>query len=381
MLLFIFIPFVLAILMGRIIIPYIILISMRKRLFDPIDSRKVHQGVIPRLGGISFVPIQAILLTMSVVFLYNYQPNILNEDISSWMPMFLGLTAGLILLFTMGIMDDLIGVDYRWKFFIQILAASFFPISGLWINDLYGILFITYIPEWIGFPLTVFSVVLIVNATNLIDGLDGLCSGLMMVGTLTLGVLFYYNEAWIHAVFSFITAGILVPFFYYNVFGKTKKKRRIFMGDTGSLTLGYSISFLALSYTMNNPHIKPFSEGAIVVAFSMVLVPVLDVLRVVLFRFRNKKPLFKPDRNHIHHKFLRLGYSHHTSMLLILLLALLFNIFNIVGVELISNNIILFLDLVLWAIFHLWLDWIEKRNSVSVVEKRKVIKKKTNIVL
>ena len=363
---FILFFFFAAILMGWHIIPYILLISLRKRLFDPVNARKVHKGIVPRLGGIAFVPIQAVLLTLSVVYLYKYAPQVLNEDITSWMPMFLGLTSGLLMLFIMGMMDDLIGVNYKAKFAIQFIAACIFPLSGLWINDLYGILFITSIPEWIGYPLTVFVVVLIVNATNLIDGLDGLCSGLMMVGTFTLGALFFYNGAWIHAVFAFISAGMLVPFFYFNVQGKTKKKRRIFMGDTGSLTLGYTISFLALSYTMNNPDIKHFSEGAIVVAFSMVLVPVLDVARVVFFRFWHKQPLFQPDRNHIHHKFLRLGFSHHASMLLILLLALCFNVFNIVGVELISNNIILFLDIVIWISFHLWLDWLQKRRPIPI---------------
>src|SRR5690606_37398600 len=150
---------------------------------------------------------------------------------------------------------------------VQILAASIFPLTGLWINDLYGLGFIATLPIWIGVPLTIFLVVLIINAINLIDGLDGLCSGGVMVGSAVLGVLFAYDGAWLHALFAFITAGVLISFFYYNVFGKSKGRHKIFMGDTGSMTLGYSIAFLAISFAMNNKGIKPFYEGAIVVAF------------------------------------------------------------------------------------------------------------------
>src|SRR5690606_12589371 len=141
-----------------------------------------------------------------------------------------------------------------------------------------------------------FVVVLIINAINLVDGLDGLCSGVVGTGCLVLGSLFMYYEAWWHALFAFITVGLLIPFFYFNVFGATGRHRRIFMGDTGSMTLGYSIAFLAVSFAMNNTYIKPFSDGAIVVAFSTLIIPVLDVGRVMFVRWRKGKPVFKADR-------------------------------------------------------------------------------------
>lgn len=107
---------------------------------------------------------------------------------------------------------------------------------------------------------------------------------------------------------------------------------------------------------MNNPLIKPFSEGAIVVSFATLIVPLFDVVRVVRIRYFQHKPLFMPDQNHIHHKFLRVGMSHYVAMILILALALFFSFFNIVAVEYISNNIVIFIDIVLWIAFHLWLD-------------------------
>lgn len=352
--LIILIPFLLALYLGRSIIPFIYLISFRKRLFDPINARKTHGHVIPRLGGVAFAPIQCCLMTLAVVIFHKY--NFLNDlhlNTGEILPMFLLLITGLVILFVVGIADDLIGVSYKYKFVAQLITAMLLPVSGLWINDMYGVFFITYLPAWIGMPLTVFAVMLIINAVNLIDGIDGLCSGLIMVSSLILGVLFAMEGAWLHAIFAFVTAGVLIPFLYFNVFGASKRKRRIFMGDTGSLTLGFTIAFLAISFSMNNQDIKPFSEGAIVSAFTTLMVPVMDVARVMWVRFRNGKPIFEPDRNHIHHKFLDLGFSHRVTMIYILLLALFFSIFNIVSVQFISNNIVLAIDAVLWVVFHL----------------------------
>ena len=300
---FIAIAFLVAVFMGWIITPQILLVAFRKRLFDSVGGRKTHSGIVPRLGGVVFVPVQCFLLVLSMFFMYKLEITSYLQD--PFIPFqFLLLMIGLLILNMVGVIDDLIRINYRRKFVAQIVASSFLPLSGLWINDLYGLLGITTLSPWIGMPLTVFVAVFIINAVNLIDGIDGLCSGLVGMGALVFGFLFIYNAAWLHAVFAFITAGVLCPFFYYNVFGKSKGRQRIFMGDTGSLTLGLSMAFLAISYAMNNPLIKPFSEGAIVVSFATLIVPLFDVVRVVRIRYFQHKPLFMPDQNHIHHKFL-----------------------------------------------------------------------------
>lgn len=365
---FIAIAFVVAVFMGWIITPQILLVAYRKRLFDSVGGRKIHNGVVPRLGGVVFVPIQCFLLVISMFFMYKLDIASYLSDPFGIFFQFLLMIAGLLILSMVGIVDDLIRINYRKKFVAQIIAALFLPLSGLWINDLYGLLGITTLSPWIGMPLTVFVAVFIINAVNLIDGIDGLCSGLVGMGAFIFGFLFIYNAAWLHAAFAFIIAGELCPFFYYNVFGKSKGRKRIFMGDAGSMTLGLSMSFLAISYAMNNPLIKPFSEGAIVVSFATLIVPLFDVVRVVWIRYRNHKPFFMPDQNHIHHKFLRIGMSHHVAMILILVLALFFSFFNIVAVEYISNNIVLFVDIVLWVAFHLWLD----RRELIRVKKHKI---------
>ncbi|MFD2598330.1 MraY family glycosyltransferase [Sphingobacterium corticis] len=372
--------FMVAFVLGRMLLPYVLLVSYRKRLFDPIDIRKTHTQLVSRLGGVTFVPIQCVLMVMTLILCYKNGLVDFNLEVFEIYPMIMGLVCGLVVLFIVGISDDLIGVSPRTKLYMQILVAGFLPLSGVWINDFYGVFFITQIPFWVGIPLTVFVTVLIINAINLIDGIDGLCSGLVLVGCLVLGTLFMIDNAWLHALFAFITAGLLLPFFHYNVFGISRKRRKIFMGDAGSLTLGLSMSFLAVSYAMNNEHIKPFSEGAVVVAFTVLFVPVMDVARVMMVRIRLGTPLFKPDRSHIHHKLLDTGMSHQKAMITIISLAGFFCIFNAVAVQLISNNIVLAADLVLWGIFHTIVDKAIKRKESPQVESSYKKNNETNRV-
>jgi len=363
------VPFILAIVISWGIFPYIFLIAYKKRLFDAIDIRKSHKNIIPRLGGVAFMPIQYCIFFITILLVaetFNYDINI---ELIQKIKCFTMLICGLIILYVVGIADDLIGINYKIKFFAQVFVACLFPLAGLWINDLYGLGFIVSLPPWIGMPITVFVVVLIINAINLMDGLDGLCSALIGMGCIVLGILFLREKNSIeYSIFAFITAGVMITFFYYNVYGTIRRSRQIFMGDTGSMTLGYSIAFLAISFAMNNSDIKSFSEGAIVVAFSTLVVPILDVARVMFVRFKSKKHLFLPDRNHLHHKFLDAGFSHKKSMIIILGLALFFCIFNIFMVEFISNNIVIVLDLILWGVFNYLLEKKLKRIATKEIE-------------
>lgn len=363
-------PFFIAFFLGCVMIPYVILITYKKRLFDPIGLRKLHKTSIPRLGGVAFMPIQCCVLAISIVAIYKvpFISQLIGDlNISTWIvfPMFIMLMCGLVILYLVGVADDLIGLSNKRKFFIQLFVACLFPISGLWINNLYGLGFMVELSPWVGIPFTIFITVLIINAINLIDGLDGLCSGLIAVACLFFGVLFTYYGAWIHALLSFITLGVLLPFFYFNVIGFSKRRRRIFMGDTGSMTLGYTIAFLAISFSMFEPAIKPFSEGAIIVASSVLIVPVFDVARVMFVRYLTNKPVFKPDSNHLHHKLLRAGLSHRNVMISIVLLSVFYTILNIVLVNFLSNNLLLLLNFMVWlVIIYVFNKVVESKNKI-----------------
>jgi len=342
----VFIAFVLAFFIGQTILKKLYVFSFRRRLFDPVDGRKSHLGLIPRMGGMAFLPTQCFIFMLVIIVLRFFDRIYIDYEL---LVRFLLLIMGLGLLFITGIVDDLVGIYYKWKFGAQFVAALFLPVSGLWISHLDGMLGINILPAWIGIPVTIFVIIFIINAYNLIDGIDGLCSGLTIVACTVLGTLFFRHASWLPVIFCFITVGVLAPFFYYNVHGKTKKKRRIFMGDTGSMTLGLTVAFLVISYTVGEPELLNPS-GNFLVAFSVVLVPMLDVVRVVLIRLLTHKPLFLPDKNHIHHYFLELGFTQQTTLFSILGIALFYVVFNMCMVRFISNNqtLVLLIDVILW---------------------------------
>lgn len=360
---FIFIAFIISVGIAQLIIPRILVISMRKKLFDIPDERKVHKRAIPRLGGVSFFP--TILFSCCVVLTLR---TLTGYGISALpavyiLPECLLFISGMTLLYLIGIADDLVGVRYRQKFLIQIFCACLFPVAGLWINDFYGLFGLHAISCWIGIPFTVLSIVFITNAINLIDGIDGLASGLSSVALLVLGVLFIEKGLWVYSMLAFSTVGVLVPFFYYNVFGSAERARKIFMGDTGSLTLGYTLSFLAIKYSQVNPNIISYTEGAFVIAFSTLIIPSFDVIRVVLVRIRNGKNPFEPDKNHIHHKLLAIGLSPRKAMISLLFMSCLFSASNILLMPYINNTIMLLGDIIIWVGLNLYWDKLKNRRS------------------
>ncbi len=362
--------FALAAIIAGFIIPQILLISFKKKLFDIPNERKVHNQAIPRLGGVSFFP--TILFTIALVLGLRYK---FGYTIPEFMAGYFVLESmfvicGLTLLYIVGIADDLIGVRYRKKFAVQILCGIFFPLSGLYINNLYGLFGIHEIPEYIAYPFTVLVVVFVTNAINLIDGIDGLASGLSSVSLVILGALFFYDRLWVYSMIAFATFGVLLPFFFYNVFGSAGKKRKIFMGDTGSLTLGYIISFLVIKYSMCNSDVMPYQPGAIVIAFSTLIIPMFDVVRVVCVRARQGKGLFTADRNHIHHKFLAMGFTPRKAMMTIIGMACLFSAVNIVLAQYIDLTFIVCGDVVAWIVLQLWFNRIRKIRSIKEEKKR-----------
>lgn len=350
--------FVSAVALGRMIIPNILIISLRKRLFDVPDERKVHKRPVPRLGGVTFFPVILFSLCVftAVRLLTGHGPE--EAKVDRLVCEFLFLMGGLTLLYIIGIGDDLVGVRYRRKFLVQILSAAMFPISGVYINCFYGLFGIYMVPAAVGIPLTMLLVVFITNAINLIDGIDGLASGLSMVALLVFGVLFVHYQMWSYAMLAFVTVGVIIPFFSYNVFGDADMGRKIFMGDTGSLTLGYILSFFVIRYCMYEPDmlLLTMKSSPVLVSFSVLMVPCLDVVRVVLRRARNKKPLFMPDKTHIHHKFLAMGFSPRKALVTIQLMSACFCVFTIVGIRYLNNTLVFVIDVVVWTLLNLWFN-------------------------
>lgn len=347
-------------LMSSVIIPQIASVAYDKKLFDEPGGRKVHTHATPRLAGISFVPI--ILFTLILAHgLNDIHIRLAIKGVRYLFSESALFFCGLILLNIVGMKDDIVGVKYRTKFLFQALTASFLPASGLWINHLYGFLGIYSLSPWVGIPLTILLVVLIVNSVNLIDGIDGLASGLCLLSLITLGSAFLYYGVWTYSLLAFATVGVLVPFFIYNVFGK-QGGGKIFMGDTGSLTLGYIIAFLAIRFASVNPDVVPYTEGAIVVAFAPLIVPVFDVCRVIWIRFRSRKHLFAADRNHIHHKFLQMGIAPRRATHYILLMSAGFILLDVSLSQQCNPTILLVFNALLWAVLHFFFNYVMRKK-------------------
>jgi UDP-GlcNAc:undecaprenyl-phosphate GlcNAc-1-phosphate transferase len=346
-----FIVFILGWSINAAILPRISLVSFRRRLFDQVNPRKIHTAPIPRLGGIAFFP--CIVVSVSLVVVCNciyIGKNILNMDIATHL---LSLFCSLFILYLMGMMDDLIGVRYRSKFLIQLFSSILLALSGLCFDSFYGLFGIYAIPKWIGLPLTVLIIVFIMNAINLIDGIDGLASGLSIIAFLAFGCMFSVLRWWMYAFLAFSALGVLIPFFYYNVFGQVCRGRKIFMGDTGSLTIGLLLAVMAIRLSMVNEAKDTTFPGAIVISFSFLIVPMLDVVRVIIHRLRTRKNPFLPDKNHIHHKFMKLGMPQHQAMISIVSIAAIFAVVNVLSIPYVSTTALFLIDVLVWTVMHI----------------------------
>jgi len=289
-------------------IPIIVRLSNTKKLLDVPNKRKVNKHPIPNLGGIALF----IGISLSTLLCIYQMP---FADMRY-------ILAAMIILFFIGMKDDILLIAPRKKLLAQVISALLLIMMGdIRITNLHGIIGMYEIGHLFSLLLSLLIIVGITNSINLIDGIDGLAAGLSIFISGIFGVAFILFGQPQYAVLSFSITGSLCAFFIYNVFGKANK---IFMGDTGSLLLGVLFSVLVIKYnefaiTASAP-IKNYSP-----AFSLALlfIPLFDMARVFCVRLFNKKSPFAPDMNHIHHKFLALGYSHIKATSIIVALNLL----------------------------------------------------------
>lgn len=342
------VAFSFSVICGFVFIPLILNFCKKHNLYDAPNARKIHKTGIPRLGGVSFLPSMSIAIIISLTFL-GYTNSGQKVEINLW-AIYFGLTLAVI--YAMGLIDDLIGLAAKHKFVVQVVTSCFLPMSYLYINNFYGFCGINEVPMYIGAPLTVFVLVFIMNAINLIDGIDGLAGSLSL---LSLGGFFYCfarEGIWFYCIVIAGLMGVLVPYLYFNIFGKAENNRKIFMGDSGSLTIGYILGVLLVKFSMHNPNVMPFRKDSMLLAVTLLLIPTFDVVRVIIVRLRHHKPIFEADKNHIHHKLLRSGMTQHQALLTILGLAALFIVVNIPLYGHLLTTVIVVIDILIFYIFH-----------------------------
>lgn len=285
----------LAFLITITVIPAIITVAKVKKLYDePDDTRKLHKEPIPSLGG----------LGMFIGFVFSV---LLTINFSSEAPEFQYYFAAFLIIFFLGMKDDIIIISPVKKFIGQIVAAAILIYKAkLAITNMHGLFGIYQINTALSYLLTLFALVVIINAFNLIDGVDGLAGSLGLISSLVFGIFFLINQNIPYAILAFAFAGTLVAFLMYNF-----HPAKIFMGDTGSLMIGLLNSILVIKFieTGSNYSFYPVAASP-AVGFGILLVPLMDTLRVFSIRILHGRSPFKPDRNHIHHVLLNHGFNH-----------------------------------------------------------------------
>ena len=362
----------LCILIIGVAIPRVQLLAYRKNLLDKPAKRKVHKAPTPRLGGTTFLP--ALMLSFTIVVAVNIvtrQGELLAEVASESLPL-ASVFCALILSYILGVVDDIRGVGYHLKFIAQSISVLIIIFSGVELSGLRTLLLLASWPQWTVVPLTALAMVFIINAINLIDGIDGLASGLCILSFVCYGIAFVFCSQNIYALLSFAFVGVLIPFFYYNVFG-TQRKRKIFMGDTGSLTLGMMLCFLNIKLTQmpqdSLPHINKYLLAAL-----PLMIPCFDVMRVFAYRLLHGNNPFLPDNNHIHHLLIRTGLSERTTMITLILSSALLTLTNVMLCNDLGVMLLLAADITLWIVVNIIIDLLlkrkEKRTNNSLIEKQ-----------
>ena len=328
--------------------PKLLLLSLRKKMLDQVDSRKIHTSAASRFGGFSFFPAILLSVCLSMALMCAIGGDIIRESIT--LKFVLGFCS-LFILYILGVSDDILGVRYRKKFLFQTLAAVLIVVSGTWIKNLHGFLGVGELPDYLGIPLTVLLIVLIANSINLIDGIDGLAALLSIIVFCVYGSFFLYQGALTDTLIAFAALGALVPFFYFNVFGVRKKNNsKIFMGDAGSLVIGFILAVMAVKlWNIEQPEKDvPYPY---ILSYTMLIVPCFDTIRVLFCRIKKHQPLFMPDNNHIHHILMERGFSQRKTLLAIVLIALFFLLLNTVLAGVLNITFIVILDIIIAVLF------------------------------
>ena len=275
-------------------IPIILQVADKKNLYDIPDERKVHTNPVASLGGVG---IFAGFLLASLLSIQGY----LN-------PEFQYFFAAALVIFFLGLKDDLMILSASKKFIGQIIAASILiHLGGIRFDSMHGLFGIEGVSEGFGLALSYLTIIVVINSFNLIDGVDGLAASLGILSMFVFGIYFFIINQQAYALLSFSMAGSLVAFLIFN-----HQPAKIFMGDSGSLMIGLINSILVIKFinVANSPLAVVPLQSAVAIGFAILIVPLLDTLRVFSIRiFKGRSP-FTPDRNHVHHLLLDRGLSH-----------------------------------------------------------------------
>jgi len=302
-----FLIFLVAFVVTYLAIPSIVDAAKEKKLYDEPSRRKSHLKQIPTLGGIAIFA--GLTVSAGSFINYNHVPSLQYILVAS------------IIIFFIGIKDDILNIGPLSKLLGQIAAALILIIPGdLHFTSLHGFLGIHYISTVWSLLLTLFVIIVIINSFNLVDGIDGLAVSIGMVTTIFFGIWFFISGNIEYCLLSTATFGALLAFFRFNVFAN---KYKIFMGDTGSLIIGLMMAVQVIMFNEKNIGYTSVTlffsiKSAPAVSFAVLIVPLFDTMRVFLIRMSRGRSPFSADKNHLHHCLLKLGHSHiHATLIIV----------------------------------------------------------------
>ena len=275
-------------------IPVVLEIADKKKLYDIPDERKVHTRPVASLGGVGIFAGFLLASLLSIQIFQNYE--------------FQYFFASVLVIFFLGLKDDLMVLSATKKFIGQVIAASILiHLGGIRLDSMHGLFGIEQLPEAFGLALSYLTIIVVINSFNLIDGIDGLAASLGILTMLVFGTYFFAVNMQAYALLAFSVAGSLAAFMIFN-----HHPAKIFMGDSGSLMIGLINSILVIKFinVANTPFVAIPVESAVAVGFAILIVPLLDTLRVFSIRIINGRSPFTPDRNHVHHLLLERGLGH-----------------------------------------------------------------------
>lgn len=340
------------------LIPLIIKFAHHFKLYDLPDKRKIHTGLIPRLGGsgifLSFII--TIILTYLILYIFNSTDLLLQSK-----PRFYALFSGIFLIHIFGLYDDLRNVKAPLKLFFQTLAAAIVAGGGYLIHSLTIPYLGTINLGLFAYPVTIIWIVGISNAINLIDGMDGLAGGICAFAALSMGIIALIQGQILIVVLCFALFGSITGFLFYNY-----PPAKIFMGDSGSLFLGFSLSVFPLMGIS-----KASAFGTLIVPITLLLIPIMDTAGAILRRIRQKRPIHSPDKEHIHHKLLDMGLSERQILSVIYGISFYLGVVSITSVVL-PKEINVYLIMVVWigSMLGYWfLSYINAKRHLSRAEE------------
>lgn len=342
-------------LISVVMLRYIMSYAYHNHYFDGHDERKIHHGDVPRLGGLMFVPAMVLSLILVTVIDDFFGTGAILQELNDNPIKIMGLLLSVLVLMSFGIMDDLRDLKYRIKFGSQIISALILCFCGVWIDNLHGAFGLYELSPWLGFPITIFVLIFVINAINFIDGIDGLSASLSIIALGFYAYVFGVKQYSIMMVLISISLMVcLSSYLYFNLRGKPERKNKIFMGDTGSTFLGLILAVMGMEATRAaDQGALLMDSNALIVGFAPLTLPCYDVLRVVLHRLKNRKSPFAADNNHLHHKLLACGMSQNVTLCTIIVISItLISIMVLLGIKL-NINLVLVISLALWIVFNI----------------------------